>query len=252
VDEAQGSELRGREIRLGTRSRLVSASGSVRHTIRRRLTDGPLRSEQPTEIFCRRFDYDPATHVAHYRENAVLRTGSDEIRAAEIELAEPAEGRRRLLAKGGVASVLHPRPEQGAQKPPAPIEVRAQRMVYEQEARRVIYTGEVVIRQADMVTRSPKAEALLSADGSTVERVLAGSPVELQQGQKRARGEQATYTPRDQTLVLVGDEVVLREADRRVSGRTLTFQAGSDRILIDGRDEVRSEAVFHRREPGKP
>jgi hypothetical protein len=35
-DDAQGGELRAREIRLGTRSRMVSATDSVRHTIPRR------------------------------------------------------------------------------------------------------------------------------------------------------------------------------------------------------------------------
>ena len=33
VDEAEGSELRGREIRIGTRTRAVSASGNVRHSV---------------------------------------------------------------------------------------------------------------------------------------------------------------------------------------------------------------------------
>jgi hypothetical protein len=49
----------------------------------------------------------------------------------------------------------------------------------------------------------------------------------------------------------VGEKVVLQEGDRRLEGRVLTFQSGSDRIRVDGREEVRSEADF-RKQPPKP
>jgi lipopolysaccharide export system protein LptA len=84
-----------------------------------------------------------------------------------------------------------------------------------------------------------------------MERLVAGSPVEVRQGARVARGERATYTPADETVVLVGEKVVLQEGDRRLEGRVLTFQSGSDRIRVDGREEVRSEAVF-RKQPPKP
>ena len=44
---------------------------------------------------------------------------------------------------------------------------------------------------------------------------------------------------------------MLEDADRRLEGRVLTFQSGSDRIRVDGREEVRTEAVF-KRVPPKP
>jgi len=74
----------------------------------------------------------------------------------------------------------------------------------------------------------------------------------VQQGVRRATGERATYTPADERLVLVGEKVVLLDVDRRLEGRILTFEVGSDRIRVDGREEVRTEAVFKRKEPPKP
>ncbi len=85
--------------------------------------------------------------------------------------------------------------------------------------------------------------------------MLAGAPVEVRQGVRRATGERGTYTPRDETLVLVArrpEKVVLHDVDRRLEGRSLTFQVGSDRIRVDGRDETRTEAVLERKEPQKP
>ncbi len=253
-DEAQGGELRGREIRLGTRSRSVSATDNVRHTIPRRGkagSPGPLAGEEPTVILCRQFDYDPQAKSARYKDNALMRSGTDEIRAPLIVLDEPAEGKRRMTATGGVQSTIQPRPKKPGEKPPAPVSSRSREMLYDESAHRVVYTGDVEIRQGDILTKSPEAVVVLGPDGGTMERLLAGAPVELHQGAKVARGDRATYTPADETLVLVGEKVVLEDADRRLEGRVLTFQSGSDRIRVDGREEVRTEAVF-KRVPPKP
>lgn len=255
VDEEQGSELRAKEIRLGTRTRSATARENVRHTIRgkgRPGALGPLAGEEPTVLLCRDFAYDPASRTASYRDNALLRSGKDEIRAPLIVLEDAADGQRKLSASGGVSSTLHPRPEKGSAKVPQAVEARSREMLYEEKARRIVYTGDVDIRQGDIQTRSPEAIVLLTADGGAMDRLLAGSPVEVRQGERRASGERGTYTPRDETLVLVGEKVVLQDLDRRLEGRSLTFQVGSDRIRVDGREEVRTEAVFKRKELRKP
>ena len=61
VDEGEGSELRGREIRIATRTRAVTASGNVRHTIpgKGRGGAGLLRGPEPTVFVCREFEFDP-------------------------------------------------------------------------------------------------------------------------------------------------------------------------------------------------
>ena len=255
VDEAEGSELRARRIALGTRTHGVTASENVRHTLAPRAKGsrpGMLGGEEPTVLLCREFDYDAATRTARYRENALLRSGKDEVRAPTIVLEQPAGGGRRLTASGGTASVLHPRPEAGATKEPAPVEARSREMVYEESANRIVYTGDVEIRQGDILTRSPEAVVTLTKDGGAVDRLLAGDPVEVQQGVRRATGQRGTYTPANETLVLVGEKVVLLDVDRRLEGRILTFEVGSDRIRVDGREEVRTEAVFKKKEPPKP
>ncbi|HEY8233339.1 MAG TPA: LptA/OstA family protein [Vicinamibacteria bacterium] len=263
LDEAEGSELRGREIRIGTRTRAVAASGSVRHEVKGKGRRGGLfggqakaapgqATQEPTVIVCREFEYDPQTRSARYRENALVRSGTDEVRAPLITLDEPGPGERRMTATGGVTSVLHPRPAKTSAKEPAPVEARSKEMRYEEAKNRVVYTGDVEIRQGDILTKSPEAVVLLAKDGETVDRMLAGEPVEVHQGLKRANGERGTYTPATETFVLTGEKVVLHDADRRLEGRMLTFEVGSDRIRVDGREEVRTEAVFRRKELPRP
>jgi lipopolysaccharide transport protein LptA len=254
VDEVEGTELKARHIEVGTRSSTVRASEAVRHTLNQAAGKkaGMLGGERPAVLLCREFDYDPAKKTARYRQNAVLQSGKDEVRAPTITLEEAAPGRRRLTASGGVTSTLHPRPGKDQSKEPAAVEARSREMVYEEAAARIVYTGDVEIRQGDILTLSPEAVVTLGPDGATVDRLMAGEPVEVRQGTRRATGERGTYTPSNETLVLVGEKVVLQDADRRVVGRILTFQVGDDRIRVDGREEVRTEAVFKRREPGKP
>ena len=254
LDEGDGSELRGRRIQIGNVSRGVTASENVKHTMGRKSgaeKRGMLAGEEPTVLLCREFEYDEKTKVARYRQNALLRSGKDEVRAPLIVLEERAEG-RRLTASGGTSSVLHPRPKPGETKEPVPVEARSKEMVYEEAQNRIVYTGDAEIHQGDIVTRSPEAVVILTKDGDDVDRLLAGTPVEVTQGLRRATGERGTYTPADETFVLVGEKVVLHDADRRLEGRILTFEVGSDRIRVDGREEVRTEAVLRRKEPPKP
>jgi len=255
LDEGEGSELKAQTITLGTRTRAVSAHGNVRHSIARRTSGkrpGMFGSEQPTLFLCRDFEYEPKTRTARYQENALVRSGTDEVRAPLITLEEAAPGKRRMTASGGTTSLLHPRSGKETAKPPAPVDARSKEMVYEEAASRVVYKGDVEIRQGDILTKSPEATAFLTKDGNDVERLEAGEPVEVHQGQRRANGDRGVYTPSDETFVLTGEKVVLFDLDRRLVGRILTFESGSDRIRVDGREEERTEAVFKRKEPPRP
>jgi lipopolysaccharide transport protein LptA len=122
-------------------------------------------------------------------------------------------------------------------------------MVYEEKAGTIVYTGDVEIHQGDIVTMSPRAVVTLTPGGDDVDRMVAGEPVEVRQGTRRATGRTGTYTLADETLVLVGDEVVLQDQDRKVMGRALTFKVGEDRIRVDGREQERTEAVFKKDTP---
>jgi LPS export ABC transporter protein LptC/lipopolysaccharide transport protein LptA len=254
VDEEQGSDLQAEAIDLGPGKDAAAARGGVVHTVAVRKAGsqrGFLSRDEPAIFRARFFEYDGAARTARYRENALLRSGRDEVRAPLLVLEEPAAGQRRLTGSGGVASVLHPRPRSETQKPPEAVETRSQEMVYDEAGSRITYKGEVAIRQGDIRSKSPEAVVTLSADGSAVERLEAGQPVEVEQGARKATGTKGTYTPRDETFVLVGEKVEVQDAKGRVGGRSLTFHVGDDRIRIDGQEEVRTEAVF-KREPPKP
>jgi lipopolysaccharide transport protein LptA len=165
-----------------------------------------------------------------------------------------------MTATGGTTSLLHPKPSKDQAKDsakdpakaPAPVDARSEEMVYEEAASKVVYTGDVQIRQGDILTKSPVATALLSKDGNSLDKLLADDGVEVRQGQRRANGDHGVYTPANETFVLTGEKVQLFDGDRKLFGRILTFVSGSDRIRVDGREEERTEAVFKRKELPRP
>lgn len=243
-----GGDLTAKAIDVGTQTGDVSARDDVRHLLRRKAGRGRtgLLSGQdaPTVVTSRTFLYESAKHAAHYEGGALLRSGRDEVRAPTLVVEEDASGSRRLTGSEGVVSLLHPKPDKPDAPEPAAIEGRGQTMVYDESAGRITYNTDVTIRQGATTTKSPKATITLRADGGGMEKLVAGEPVEVVQGLRKANGRRGVYTPGNETMVLTGDNVTLIEGDRKTQGRSLTFRVGDDTILVDGQEEGRTETIL--------
>jgi lipopolysaccharide transport protein LptA len=257
VDAEQGSDLTAQGILIGTRTGNVAANEQVRHLLKNKgQQQGSFlgHGDEPILITSRFLEYTGKTRVARYWEGALLRTGTDEIRSAELRLQDQQAGARRLEAEGSVISLLHPRATKQDGTAPAPVEARAKKMVYEEGKRQITYEGEVAIKQGDIATRSPQAWLVLTPDGQRLESMTAGDTVEVVQGNRKAKGSHGIYTPRDETMVLTGERVVLNDPQQQVEGRSLTFHVGDERILVDGREQVRTQTIIRaqQKEPPSP
>ena len=246
--QQEGGDLTARAIDVGTQTGNVNARGEVRHLLRRKPGTGRTGllsgQEAPTLVTCGVFLYESAKHAAHYEAGALLRSGRDEVRAPKLVIEEDAKGARRLTGTEGVVSLLHPKPEKPDAPEPAAIEGRGETMVYDEAPGRIQYNGDVSIRQGDIATKSPKATITLSADGAGMEKLVAGEPVEVVQGLRKANGRRGVYTPGNQTMVLTGEHVTLSDGNRLSQGRSLTFKVGDDTILVDGEEEGRTETIL--------
>lgn len=260
VDTERRTELEARAIHIETRTGDIGGRQAVRHVIRPEGRSGGAflgGGSEPLLLTGLKLDYVAASRQARYAGGALLRAGRDEVRGDEIVLAEGKDGTRTLEATGHVFSRLHPQvaasagPDQVQANAAAPVEARAGYMKYEEGRREAVYRGEVSMRQGEVALSAPGAVVALTPDGKAVRSVVAGEPVEIRQGARVASGAKGTYTPLDGTMVLVGEKVVLKDGGQVVQGRALTFNVGSERILVDGREQVRTETVF-RREPPRP
>lgn len=249
LDDENGT-LEARDISIGSETGDVTAEGEVRHVLRGQGQGkgGPFGGgEKPTIIVCKSFSSVRKTGVATYVGSAVLRSDRNEVRAESISVRQGLEGQRTMRADRNVASLLSPAADETKPdaKPAPPIECSADSMDYEEATRRIVYTGNAVVRQGTIVTRSPeKATLTLTPDLGGLQTLVAGEPVEVTQGDRRATGRLGTYTAADQMVVLVGKEVVLKDPKQETKGRSIAFRVGGDRVIVDGQDEGRTESTF--------
>jgi LPS export ABC transporter protein LptC/lipopolysaccharide transport protein LptA len=242
LDASQGSDLSAGAIDLWTASGDVAARRNVKHTVQPKKKGHGLigAGGTPLVITSQAFGYDAAKRTATYRENALLKSGADEIRARLLTVVDSADGKRRLEGEGGVASALTPQKQAGGE-PPVPIVGRSKRLVYDETAGKLVYSGDASIRQGQLQTKSPEATIALGADGSTVQNLVAGEPVDVVHGTRHATGTRATFDPAAKTLVITGEKVVVDDPEQQTQGRSVTFHTDDERVTVDGQDVVRTE-----------
>src|SRR5262249_25739405 len=252
IDEEQGTELRAQAIDIQTELGDIKAREDVHHVLRGKsaVRTGLLGSaEEPTVITSGTLDYTAKTKRARYERGTLLRSGKDEIRAGGITIEERPDGKRRLDATARVTTRMQPKGASAGQTP-ATVEARAADMTYDEASNQIVYSGAVASRRGDLVPKSPRATRALNPDGGSIKTLEAGEPVEVQQAGRRATGTKGTYTPSTETMVLVGDNVMLSDPSGQVQGRSLTFHVGDERVLVDGREEIRTRMVI-KQEPKK-
>lgn len=244
IDEEQGSHLQAQAIEIAANGNL-GAREDVRHVVRRpgHKGAGLLGGDAPLQISAKTFAYEEATKTGRYHERALLRAGKDEVRAGDIELQEK-DGQRRLAARGEVVALLHP---QGEGQQGEPVDARAAEMRYDEAQHTLLFRGQAVIHQGIMDTRSPEATITLDEGGAGMRQLVAGSPVEMTYGARRASGSRATYDPVEGRLTIVGEKVHMKDPEQEVEGRSLILGLRDDKILIDGQEQVRTQTIFRGR-----
>jgi len=105
----------------------------------------------------------------------------------------------------------------------------------------IIFKGNVVARQKDMVIYADSIEAVTIEDGKGIERVTAGGNVKIQQGLRVANCEKAIFYNLDQKVVLTGDPKV-SEGESIVSGDEIIVDIDKNRVEVKGGSSGRGKA----------
>jgi hypothetical protein len=175
------------------------------------------------------------------------------VRAASIELDRQAGN----LAANGAARLSLPLTDGLATG-------RASRLQYDDARRRVTLDTPVAAPAARGAGTAPAAGAAvqsylsgpqgevradriaidLAARSSATERMEADGAVTLRVGGKRASSQQLRYLAKDESYELVGTArapVSVVESCRATTGKRLIFYGSTDRILVDGNEEIRTQ-----------
>jgi len=161
------------------------------------------------------------------KEEAEVKEREKRVASLPSPAAPPKE--KEPLKKGAL-------PETGDIKlvePGSPIDITSDRVETYSKDNLIIFKGNVMARQKDIVIYSDSLEAVILEDGKGIEKVVAGGNVKIQQGMRVASCEKATFYNRDQKVVLTGDPKVW-EGENMVSGDEIIVDIERNRIEVKG------------------
>jgi outer membrane protein assembly factor BamD len=105
----------------------------------------------------------------------------------------------------------------------------------------ILFKGNVIARQKDIVIYADSLEAVIIEDGKGIDRVIAGGNVKIQQGLRVANCQKAIFYNLDQKFILTGDPKVT-EGDNVVSGEEIIFDIEKNQVEVKGGPSGRGKA----------
>jgi lipopolysaccharide export system protein LptA len=235
--------------------RRMAASGTVKSTLQptkgkggsagaaRR--PGLLGDAEPVIIVSDKMTYDELARRGVYTGQARLLQGETQIFSDTITLDE---SKGDLSAAGKVRTTLALAQEKPDAKPGSvdPTIVVASTFSYADDTRRAVYDTTAPDTQARMLgeqgdLRANHIELALAKGENALDQLKATGQVTAIIGVRTAKGAELTYRPTDERYVMVGAPVTYEDECNSSAGKTLTFYKTSDRVTIDGNEEVRTE-----------
>lgn len=103
--------------------------------------------------------------------------------------------------------------------------------------RRLVFSRNVVVIQGDIELRADRLEAIYPEGASRPETLIAEGHVVVEQGDRHARCEKATYERKLRTIVCSGKAEVVQGCDL-VRGREIEFDLERERVRVTGAASV--------------
>jgi len=128
-----------------------------------------------------------------------------------------------------------------------PIDITSDKVEAYWKENLIIFRGNVIARQKDMVIYADSLEAVTIEEGKGIERVTAGGNVKIQQGLRVANCQKAIFYNLDQKVVLTGDPKV-SEGENIVSGNEIIVDIDKNRVEVKGGSSGRGKATI---QPGE-
>ena len=201
---------------------------------------GLLADKEPVAIVADKLSYDEAARKADYSGQARLLQGQTTINGDTLTVDET---KGDLIANGRVITTLaiaeKDAPADGKSKP---MIGRAGSFTYTDQTRLATYKTTAQLDGDQGNLNAATIEVHLATDENTLQRLSANGQVRAIVDKRTVTGAQLTYSPDDGKYVVVGTPVTMVDAEcSETSGKTLTFWKASDRVQVDGNNEVRTQ-----------
>ncbi len=125
-----------------------------------------------------------------------------------------------------------------------PVDITSDRVETYSKENLIIFKGNVIARQKDIVIYADSIEAMVMEGGKGIEQVLAIGNVKIQQGLRVASCKRAVFQNLDRKIILTGDPKV-SEGDNMVSGEEIIFDLTQNRVEVKGGTGGRGKAKIY-------
>ena len=200
-----------------------------------------LKQDQPVIVLGNALDYDGTASSSTYTGAARLFQGDTSIKGETILIDNKAGN---LSASGGVTTTtLLEQVDKDKKKQRVHSIATSKDLKYEDVDRRLTYTTDAHMSLPDGDMTAARIELYLKPSGDELERAEAFENVTLREQNRETTGTKMVYTTADETYVVTGAPVkIVDECRRETIGKTLTFNKGTDRILVDGSSQIRTQS----------
>ena len=236
---------------------LVRAAGTVKSTLKPpsagagrggapdTVVPAMLKRDQDVTVMANSLDYDGTRSHATYSGDARLYQGETMIRGETIALDDKTGN---LSASGAgdkavMTSMTREEVNAGGKAARVNTTATAKNLKYEETERRLTYAGAAHVSGPDGDMTADTIELYLRTAGDEIDRVEAYDGVTLvEQSARKTTGNRMTYLSADEQYVIGGTPVVVLDTcGRETRGRTLTLYKASDRIVVDGDTQSRTQ-----------
>jgi lipopolysaccharide transport protein LptA len=198
-----------------------------------------LKEDQAVNVTADAVTYDGASATTTYSGGAQLWQDDTSVRADSITI-DDAKG--DLSAAGSVttATMLVRTRDDGATERERLVGT-AREFAYEEALRRATYTGDAHLSDPQGDLTASSIRLYLTQAGDELDRAEADGPLTLREQSRRTEGQRLTYTSSNETYVVTGAPVtIIDECGRETTGATLTFVKGTDSVVVDGDERIRT------------
>ena len=253
ADERLTVDAPALEVTLSPRT--MKASGGVRTVLsagRRQPGERGntlLKDSEAVNVTANELTFEEEAGKGVYKGKAVLFQGTTSIKADTITLDDK---QGDLTAIGNVVAVL-PIAGKTAAGSSSTSTGKAAEFQFQDAKRLAVFSKEAQLDGVQGNLHADRIELRLAPKDNTLERLEAqGTTVRVLIEKREATGTQLTYLPADEQYKLVGSPVKFIESCRETTGRTLTFFRASDKILVDGNQEQRTQSKGNSNCPESP
>jgi outer membrane protein assembly factor BamD len=134
--------------------------------------------------------------------------------------------------------------QEKGEEPPQPIEITSDRVETYTNDNLILFKGNVVARQKDMIIYADSLDAVVAGEGKGIERVIAGGNVKITQGVRTAQSRKAVFDNIEKKVVLTGDPKVW-EGEQLISGDEIVFDIDRNRMEVKGGSGGRGKAKVY-------